>query len=282
VKKMLARDVMAAPVYVVAPDATVAHARNLMVRHKISRLLVMENETLRGIITKKDIAYRMKQGEAAWRRRPLDRIPVGALMTENPLTVAPDTGIKTIARAFVEKTISSVPVMNGGKVEGIITKTDLMKSVLVRQLACPVEDVMEDVAVVNRHHSLDHVITVMRERHDKVLVMEDDGALAGIITETNLAFYANEPKVSGAAGKEVTISRHRTADGSGGQGLLAVASVTAADVMTSPVITTVPKTLLPDAIELMGKHHVNSLVVMEHDTVSGIIKRDDIIKEVAK
>jgi CBS domain-containing protein len=141
---------------------------------------------------------------------------------------------------------------------------------------------MEDVAAVTRHHSLDHVITVMRERHDKVLVMEDDGALAGIITETNLAFYANEPKISGAAGKEVTISRHRTADGSGGQGLLAVASVTAADVMTSPVITTVPKTLLPDAIELMGKHHVNSLVVMEHDTVSGIIKRDDIIKEVAK
>jgi len=273
---------MVGPVFIVAPDATVAHARNLMVRHKISRLLIMEGETLRGIITKKDIAYRMRHGEAQWRRRPLDRVPVGALMTEQPVTVAPDTGIKAIARAFVEKTISSVPVVDNGTVAGIVTKTDLMKSVLVRQLACPVRDVMEDVAIVNRHHSLDHVITVMRERNDKVLVMENDGKPAGIITETNLAFYANEPKVSGAAGKEVTITRHRTADGAGGQGLLAVASVTAGDVMTSPVITTGPETSLPDAIALMGKHHVNSLVVMEHDTVSGIIKRDDIIKEVAK
>jgi CBS domain-containing protein len=273
---------MTAPVFVVAPDATIAHARNLMVRHKISRILVMEGVTLRGIITKKDIAYRMRQGEPAWRRRPLDRIPVGALMTEHPVTVAPDTGIKAIARKFVENNISSVPVADEGKVTGIVTKTDLMKSVLVRQLDCPVKDVMEDVAVVNLHHSLDHVITVMRERHDKVLVMEDDGVPTGIITETNLAFYASEPKISGAAGKEVTITRHRTADGQSGQGLLAVASVTAGDVMTSPVITTSPETLLPDAIALMEKHHVNSLVVMEHDTVSGIIKRDDIIKEVAK
>jgi CBS domain-containing protein len=135
---------------------------------------------------------------------------------------------------------------------------------------------------VNRHHSLDHVITVMRERHDKVLVMEGEGMPAGIITETNLAFYASEPKVSGAAGKEVRIMRPRNADGTGGQGLLAVSSVTAGDVMTSPVITTSPETPLPDAIALMEKHHVNSLVVMEDDTVSGIIKRDDIIKEVAK
>jgi predicted transcriptional regulator len=39
---------------------------------------------------------------------------------------------------------------------------------------------------------------------------------------------------------------------------------------------------IPDAIALMEKHHVNSLVVMDNGTVSGILKRDDIIKEVAK
>ena len=41
-------------------------------------------------------------------------------------------------------------------------------------------------------------------------------------------------------------------------------------------------TPLPEAIALMDKHHVNSLVVMENSMISGIIKRDDIIKEVAK
>jgi CBS domain-containing protein len=279
---MYARDVMTAPVFIVEPNATVAHARNLMVRHRISRIPVLDTGVLRGIITKKDIAYRLRQGEPEWRRRPPDRIPVGALMTENPVVVQPDTGVKAIARTFVEKSISSVPVVENGAVTGIVTKTDLMKSALVRGLSCPAGDVMEDATTVSRNHSLEHVIAVMRERYDKVLVMDDNGSVAGIITETNLAFYANEPKMSGLVGKEVQIIRHNKAEGRSGPGLLSVASVTAEDVMTSPVITTSSDTPLPDAIALMKNHHVNSLVVMENDTVIGILKRDDIIKEVAK
>ena len=279
---MFARDIMTAPVQVVSPDATVAHARNLMVRHHISRLPVMENGVLVGILTKKDIAYRMRKGEPAWRRRPLDRIPVGALMTEHPVVVQPDTGVKEIARMFTKQNFSSVPVMDGKDMTGIITKTDLMKSVLVRQITRPVGDVMEDVPVVSRYHSLNHVISVMRERNDKVLVTEDDGTPAGIISETNLAFYEDEPKIAGVMGKDVTIKRRETTGGMRGPALMAVASVTAGDVMTSPVLTVSPATPVPEALVLMEKNHVNSLVVMEKGKVTGIIKRDDIIKEVAK
>jgi len=279
---MFACDIMNAPVHVVSPDATVAHARNLMVRHHISRLPVMENGILVGIITKKDIAYRMRKGEPAWRRRPLDRIPVGAFMTEHPVVVQPDTGVKEIARIFTKQNFSSVPVVDGGVVVGIITKTDLMKSALVRQITYPVGDVMEDVPAVSRYHSLNHVINVMRERNDKVLVAEDDGTPAGIISETNLAFYEDEPKIAGLMGKDVTIKRREMADGVRAPALMAVASVTAGDVMTSPVLTVSPGTPVPDALVMMEKHHVNSLVVMENGTVTGIIKRDDIIKEVAK
>jgi len=279
---MFARDIMNAPVHIVSPDATVAHARNLMVRHHISRLPVMENGVLVGILTKKDIAYRMQKGEPAWRRRPLDRIPVGALMTENPVTVQPDTGVKEIARIFTTKNFSSVPVVDAGVVTGIITKTDLMKSVLVRRITWPVGDVMEDVPTVSRYHSINRVISVMRERNDKVLVLDDDGTPAGIISETNLAFYNDEPKMSGVMGKDVTIKRRETAERGPGPALMAVASVTAGDVMTSPVLTVPPGTPVPQALETMQKHHVNSLVVVENGTVTGIIKRDDIIKEVAK
>ena len=279
---MFARDIMATPVHVVSPDATVAHARNLMVRHHISRLPVMENGVLVGILTKKDIAYRMRKGEPGWRRRPLDRIPVGALMTEHPVVVQPDTGVKEIARIFTARNFSSVPVVDGGSVAGIITKTDLMKSSLVRQITYPVGDVMEDVPLVSRYHSLNHVISVMRERNDKVLVTDDDGTPAGIISETNLAFYEDEPNISGVMGKDVTIKRRETATGAPGPALMAVATVTAGDVMTSPVLTVSPATPVPDALEMMKKHHVNSLVVVENGTVTGIIKRDDIIKEVAK
>jgi len=279
---MFARDVMTAPVFFVSPHETIAYARNLMVKHKISRLLVMEEGRLTGILTKKDIAYHIRQGEPSWRRRPVDQIPVGAFTTANPIVVAPDTGIKKITGIFAGKNISSVPVVEAGTVVGIVTKTDLMKSALVRNLTCPVEDLMEDVATVSRYHSLDHVITVMSERHDKVVVLNNDGTIAGIITETNLAFFDNDKKITGVVKKDVTIGRRERADGMSGQSLRSVGSVVAEDVMTSPVITVPIKTLLPDALELMRKNHVNSLVVIENDTISGIIKRDDIIKEVAK
>ena len=279
---MFARDVMTSPVYFVSPAETVAYARNLMVKHKISRVLIMENDRLTGILTKKDIAYRLHQGEPAWRRRPIDQIPVSVFATDNPLVVAPDTGVRKIAGIFSGNNISCVPVVDEGNVVGIVTKTDLMKSGLVRNLCCPVKDLMEDVATVSRYHSLDHVISVMSERDDKVVVMNNDGTIAGIITETNLAFFDNEQTISRVVKKDVTTRRREEAEVIRGHHLQTVESVIAEDVMTSPVITVSPATLMPDALELMRKNHVNSLVVVENGTISGIIKRDDIIKEVAK
>jgi CBS domain-containing protein len=279
---MLARDVMTAPVFFVSPRDTIAYARNLMVKHKISRLLVMEEGRLTGMLTKKDIAYRLLQGEPEWRRRPVDQIPVEVFASGKPVVVSPDTGIKKIAEILVSKNISCVPVVENRNVVGIITKTDLMKSGLVRALSGTAGDVMEDVATVSRYHSLDHVITVMSERNDKVVVMNNEGTIAGIITETNLAFFDNVQKIAGVVGKDVTIKRRERAEGTHSHTLRTAASVIAEDVMTSPVITIPSETSIPEALELMRKNHINSLVVMDKGAISGIIKRDDIIKEVAK
>ena len=279
---MLARDVMTAPVFFVSPRDTIAYARNLMVKHKISRLLVMEEGRLTGMLTKKDIAYRLLQGEPEWRRRPVDQIPVEVFASGNPVVVSPDTGIKKIAEIFVLKNVSCVPVVENRSVLGIVTKTDLMKSGLVRALSGTAGDVMEDVATVSRFHSLDHVITVMSERNDKVVVMNNEGTIAGIITETNLAFFDNVQKIAGVVGKDVTNKRRERAEGTHGHTLRTAASVIAEDIMTSPVITIPSETPVPEALELMSKNHINSLVIVDKGAISGIIKRDDIIKEVAK
>jgi CBS domain-containing protein len=279
---MLARDVMTAPVFFVSPRDTIAYARNLMVKHKISRLLVIDEGRLTGMLTKKDIAYRLLQGEPEWRRRPVDQIPVEVFASGKPTVISPDTGIKKIAEILVSKNISCVPVVENRSVVGIVTKTDLMKSGLVRALSGTAGDVMEDVATVSRYHSLDHVITVMSERNDKVVVMNNEGTIAGIITETNLAFFDNVQKIAGVAGKDVTIKRRERAEGTHSHTLRTAASVIAEDIMTSPVITIPSETPIPEALELMRKNHINSLVVMDKGAISGIIKRDDIIKEVAK
>jgi len=278
---MFARDVMTTPVFFVSPDETVAYARNLMVKHKISRLLIMEEGRLVGILTKKDIAYKMRHGEPAWRRRPIDQIPLGAFATGNPVAVAPDTETKAIVNFFVKNDISSVPVVDEGNVIGIVTKSDLMTSRLLKHMGGMVKDVMEDVMIVNRYHSLDHVIDLMNERNDKLIVANNDGTIAGIITETNLAFLEPGAK-PGSEHKDVKFLRKEEPAGIKSYRYVMKVSTIAEDVMTSPVITTGPDVPLADAVEEMEKKHINSLVVVENGSIMGIIKRDDILKEVAK
>jgi len=279
---MQAQDIMSSPVHVVALSDTVAYARNLMVRYKISRLLVMDGDVAAGILTKKDMAYRIRYAGPDWRRRPLDQIPVGRLMVPSPVTVAPDTGVREIAALFLDRNISSVPVLENGRPAGIVTKSDIMRSRLVSDLSGGITDVMEDVPAVSRFHSLVHVIDVMSERNDKIVVLEKDGSPAGIITETNLAFFDLGGARPGSRGKGIRVPERTSRRGHRSYRELARPSVIAEEVMTAPVVTLGAESGLPEAVRLMRENRINSIVVTKDRQVLGIVKRDDIIKEVAK
>ena len=279
---MRAIDVMSTPVYVVAPTDNVAYARNLMLKHRVSRLPVMEEDALRGILTKKDIAYRLRQTEPMWRRRPIDRIPVSILMAPDPITIAPETGIRDIATIMLDKDISGIPVVEEGRVSGMVTKLDVMRSAHIRGLTARVGEIMEEAATVNRYHSLDHVIDTIKGKNDKLIVVNDNGSLAGIITESNLAFYEYQDERMNLPRKDVTHLRKEEPAGQKRFRYVVEVSAVAEDIMSRPVITVPPGASLQDAVGLMLEHQINSLVVVEDDEVRGMLKRDDIIKEVAK
>ncbi|MDD1679663.1 MAG: CBS domain-containing protein [Methanomicrobiales archaeon] len=279
---MIASDLMSSPVYIVSANEHVAHARNLMLKHRVSRLPVMEgDEQLEGIITRKDIAYGLRHTEPVWRRRPIDRIPVRVLMTPDPITITPETGTKDIASLMVNNNISGIPVAEADRVVGIVTKSDLLKSNLIRNLGLTAEDLMSDVVTISRYHSLDHIINLMRERNDKILVMNDDGTLAGIITESNLAFFEYMSD-SGVTEKDVTILRKERYAGPKRFRYVMDVSAVAEDVMNRPVITVAPDTSVSELVRIMREHRITSLVVESQGDVRGIVKRDDIIREVAK
>ena len=274
---------MSSPVYIVSANEHIAHARNLMLKHHISRLLVMEGEdSVEGIITRKDIAYGLRQTEPIWRRRPIDRIPVRILMTPDPITITPDTSTQEIAGLMVNNNISGLPVVEGKKVVGIVTKFDLLKSMLFRNLSLTAKDLMSDAITVSRYHSLEHLIDLMRERGEKILVMNSDGTLAGIVTDSNLAFFEYIDVDKGVPQKDVTILRKEQSGGQKRLRYVMDVSAVAEDLMTRPVITVTPDTTVIDLVHLMQEHHITSLVVEEEGEVKGVVKRDDIIREVAK
>jgi CBS domain-containing protein len=280
---MIASDIMTSPVHVVSPSENIAHARNLMLKHKISRLPVVQEHGLIGIITKKDIGYRLRHTEPVWRRRPIDLVPVELLMTPKPCSVKSDESVKGIAGLMVTHDISGLPVIKDRKIVGIVTKSDLFRSAYLVSLPLAVGDLMEDAVTVSRYHSLDHIVNLMIERDDKLVVVNNDGTLAGIITESNLAFYKCTDDKSGDM-PEKDIVRLRKEESAGRKYYRDVISVSAVaeDVMTGPVVTIGPENRVAEAVLAMREKHVSSLVVVEGDEIKGILKRDDIIKEVAK
>lgn len=279
---MQAQDIMSSPVYIVSPGEHVAYARNLMLKHRISRVPVVEAESLVGVLTKKDIGYRLRQSEPIWRRRPIDNIPVSILMTRDPLTISPDTSTRQIAALMIQWDISGLPVMEEGYIAGIVTKSDFMRSAAVNTLTQTVADVMEDAITVSRYHSLDHVIDIMRERNDKVVVLNNDGTLAGIITESNLAFYLYETEKRELPKKDVKMLRRGEPGGRKQLRYVMEAVAVAEDLMSRPVITVQSDEKLTSAVQVMQTHHINSVVAMENNEIKGILKRDDIIREVAE
>jgi len=141
---------------------------------------------------------------------------------------------------------------------------------------------MEDAATVNRYHSLDHVIDTIKGKNDKLIVVNDNGSLAGIITESNLAFYEYQDERTNLPRKDVTHLRKEEPAGQKRFRYVVEVSAVAEDIMSRPVITIPSDASLQDAIGLMLENQVNSIVVLEGDEVRGMLKRDDIIKEVAK
>jgi len=157
-----------------------------------------------------------------------------------------------------------------------------MKSPLFGRSNLPVRNVMEDAVVLSRYHSLDHVLELMTEKNDKLVVANNDGTLAGVITETNFAFLDTFSKRPGSEEKEVVFLRKEDNAGSKLLRYVMKTNIIAEDVMSHPAVTIGLDKLVSDAVTLMREHHVNSLVVVEKDEIKGIIKRDDILLEVTK
>jgi CBS domain-containing protein len=122
-------------VYAIEPDATVFEALRLMEEKNIGALLVMRGEQLVGIFSERDYARRMiLQG------RTSRETPVREVMTPDVFVIAPDTTSGECMVHMTDRRIRHLPVVEGGRVVGVISIGDVVRSVIedlrftVRQL----------------------------------------------------------------------------------------------------------------------------------------------------
>ena len=279
---MKIKDIMSTPVYVVSPDENVARARNLMLRHKIGRLVIVENNKPIGIVTKKDITRRLNQAEPQWRRRPIDDIPVRKVMTESMITIFPDATPRQLAEIMSENNIGGLPVVNNKEdVIGIVTKWDLIRYFSELELDLKVKDLNIDPALtVHRHHTISHIIHELQSNSiDRAIVLEDNDMPVGIITNSNLTFTEMKDKTGGLPQKVIKMTRKESAAGRKQNRYIDEVPLVAEDIMSSPIISVNGEDLATYAAGLMVQERINGVSVIGNG-VMGILTGENIIKTI--
>jgi len=122
------REVMTADPLVIAPEATLDQAHTTMKDGGFRHLPVQKEGKLVGVLSMTDIG-RLGQSVPALMARP-----VSELMTPDPVTVGPDELIEAAAAQMALRKVNCLPVVEGGRLVGIVTTYDLLDA-LVRRLA---------------------------------------------------------------------------------------------------------------------------------------------------
>ncbi|HEY8510188.1 MAG TPA: CBS domain-containing protein [Steroidobacteraceae bacterium] len=114
--------------YSIGPDDPVLEAIRMMAEHRIGALLVMREGELVGIISERDYARKV-----ILRGRSSSETPVHQIMSSPVITVSPTHTLDQCMRIVTEKRIRHLPVVESGRVVGVISIGDLVKAVIEEQ-----------------------------------------------------------------------------------------------------------------------------------------------------
>jgi CBS domain-containing protein len=143
---MKARDVMVSPVITVKPSVPVREVAELLLRHRISAVPVVdENDHLVGIVSEGDLLHRAEAGTErrhSWWLLALTRSEalaeeyirahsrcVDDVMTRDLITARPDTPVHELAALLEKNGIKRVPVLENGRLVGIVSRANLIQAV---------------------------------------------------------------------------------------------------------------------------------------------------------
>ena len=103
------------------PHQTVLEVASLMVEHNIGAVPVLQSGQLKGIFSERDLMSRVVVGG-----KDPARILVSQVMTEDPLTVAPNDSLETCMTLMKRHGFRHLPVCSGRELRGVVSLRDIL------------------------------------------------------------------------------------------------------------------------------------------------------------
>jgi CBS domain-containing protein len=260
-------------------DNTLLDARNFMIRYNISRIVILENQNLAGIITEKDIS---KFLYSTFTEKRLSEILIKDIMTKKLLTVDMNSSIDESIKIMLDNDISSVIVTdNERQNKGIITKTDIVEycAYHVRNKYTIKDSMTKKVYTVFPDENIHMIILLMNTYKVSRIVVIDHNKPIGIVTSQDLLPLSNIFLEKTSNTKSTRKVNNQRFIPSGLSSMLLVE-----DIMTkSPLLTISDNADLSDAARIMIRNRISGMpVVNNKGLLSGIITKTDIVKAMYK
>jgi CBS domain-containing protein len=241
-------------------DSHLHAALDIMQKRHISRLIVTEGKAIVGILAEEDIANRLADGKE--RKLKAEHIHLSAAMTKDPVAIDIGASLRDAAKIMLEKKFSSLLVKKDEAVIGLITKTDLVKTLCASKKEIrgfytpnPVTVKPDETIVSVRKLMLAHNI-------HRVPVLEN-GALIAMLTERDIA--------KGLDTFRKAIDKYPQAD---------IKRLTVSLVMRPGPITVSPDTPIGKAVSIMLEKKISGLPVITEKM--GIITKTDLVRGIAE
>jgi CBS domain-containing protein len=257
---MKVKDVMTEDVIFVDKDVELKYVLKLMKKHEITKIPVVEEKKLIGIITDNMIAFKL--GSIRSRGVPASRLHASSVTDKEINAVSPDTDIEAILKKVGEPGPTMLPVVENEKLVGVVTKADLLPLVDCNK---KLKEIMQEkLHTISPDERVIHARRMMIDENVARLPVIDQGKLVGIISDTEITFALAGVKRSIPLGRQ----KH------------ALDELLVREVMKTPAIWTDPGMTVSEATKVMIKNNVGALPLIENNKIIGIITRTDLIKTI--
>lgn len=257
---MKVKEIMTTEVIAIDKDVSLKSVLDLMKKHDITKIPVLEEKKFFGLVTDNVIAYKL--GSIRKRGITASRLHASSVTEKNVKVISPEEDVKNILKSVGEPGPTMLPVVEKQKLIGVITKANLLPLVKSKnQLSSIMQRKVHTVGLDDR---IIHARRIMITENVARLPVLDDKKLVGIISDMEIAFAFASLKKSYALGKQ----KHQLDE------------LLVRDAICTNVVWTIPSTTIFDAAQLMLKKNVGALPLLDKEKLVGMITRTDLLKTI--
>lgn len=259
-------EIMTHEIITITPESTLYEAACIMGERHIGSLIVLKYNTPVGIITERDLLKVVSRGvdlEKDWKTGiiSIKEVKVEKAMSCPVTRICLDSSIKKAAQIMIEEKIGRLPVCDSGKIVGIITSSDLIRSLpeVPENMKAWLEIdyfMTKQVITADRETLVENVAKIMATKQIGSVIITKKGEPIGIFTERDLLtkFLAKDKSLKTQVGK----------------------------ACSSPLITAPLGINVHDAASIMASKHIRRLPITKERKLVGILSARDLVEAYAR